>query len=223
MGSRSRSWFGAPAPATALSKAPGPHRDPYLDPHTGILTDLIGACTTIELATAEADPVTAHIRQLFRHPPAPTRDLAELQAIHRLLFQDIYPWAGQLRCRGSAQNDPGGAAVPAGVDDHPLGRFRLRSSGHSRRLVAELDPVHRGGQRCRLAGRSRGSRPRCATGDVRGDPRSRTTPHSAAFLTGPANGQTNTGSTPHWSRTRPVSGRCNRGTVQTSASRRRLE
>ena len=97
MGSRSRSWFGAPAPATALSKAPGPHRARYLDPHTGILTDLIGACTTTELATAEADPVTAHIRQLFHHPPAPTRDLAKLQAIHRLLFQDNFLWAGQLR------------------------------------------------------------------------------------------------------------------------------
>ena len=52
-----------------MSKAPGPHRARYLDPHTGILTDLIGACTTTELATAEADPVTAHIRRLFRHPP----------------------------------------------------------------------------------------------------------------------------------------------------------
>lgn len=195
MGSRSKSWFGAPAPATALSKVPNPHRARYLDPHTGILTDLIGACTATELTTAEADPVTAPIRQLFRHPPAPTQDLAKLQAIHRLLFQDNFPWAGQLRCRGAAQNDPGGAAVPTGVIDHPLGGFRLRSSGHSRRLVAGLDPVHRGGQLGRLPGRGRGSQPRCLAGDVRGDPHFRTSPPSAAFLTGPANGRTNTGST----------------------------
>ena len=71
VGSRSRSWFGARAPATALSEAPGPHRDPYLDPHTKILTKLIGAYTTTELATGEADLVTAHIRQMFRHPPSP--------------------------------------------------------------------------------------------------------------------------------------------------------
>ena len=52
MGSRSRSWFGAPAPATALSDAPNPYRDPYLDPHTGLLANLFGACTTTELTAA---------------------------------------------------------------------------------------------------------------------------------------------------------------------------
>jgi cell filamentation protein len=97
MGSRSRSWFGARAPATALSEASGSYLDPYLDPHTGILTNLIGARTAAELAAAEADLVAVRTLQLFRHPPGPTRDLAELQAIHRHLFQDIYPWAGQLR------------------------------------------------------------------------------------------------------------------------------
>ena len=100
MGSRSRSWFGARAPATALSEAPSPHRDPYLDPHTGILTNLIGARTATELAAAEADLVVVRTLQLWRHPPAPTRNLVELQAIHRHLFQDVYPWAG-IPGRGS--------------------------------------------------------------------------------------------------------------------------
>ena len=107
MGSRSRSWFGARAPATALSEAPGPHRDPYLDPHTGILTNLIGARTAVELAAAEADLVAVRTLQLWRHPPAPTRDLVELQAIHRHLFQDVYPWAGQLRTVDLRKTVPG--------------------------------------------------------------------------------------------------------------------
>lgn len=81
----------------ALSEASRPHLDPYLDPHTGILTNLIGARTATKLNAAEADLVAVPTLQLWRHPPAPTRDLAELQAIHGHLFQDIYPWAGQLR------------------------------------------------------------------------------------------------------------------------------
>lgn len=85
-----------------MSEAPGPHRDPYLDPHTGILTNLIGA-----RAAAEADLVAVRTLQLFRHPPAPTRDLAELQAIHRHLFQDVYPWAGQLRTVDLRKTVPG--------------------------------------------------------------------------------------------------------------------
>ena len=107
MGSRSRSWFGARAPATALSEAPSPHRDPYLDPHTGVLTNLIGARTATELAAAEADLVAVRTLQLWRHPPAPTRDLVELQAIHRHLFQDVYPWAGQLRTVDLRKTVPG--------------------------------------------------------------------------------------------------------------------
>ncbi|WP_144836706.1 Fic/DOC family protein [Kocuria rosea] len=90
-----------------MSEAPGPHHDPYLDPHTGILTNLIGARTAVELAAAEADLVAVRTLQLWRHPPAPTRDLVELQAIHRHLFQDVYPWAGQLRTVDLRKTVPG--------------------------------------------------------------------------------------------------------------------
>ena len=90
-----------------MSEAPDPHHDPYLDPHTGILTHLIGARTAVELAAAEADLVAVRTLQLWRHPPAPTRDLVELQAIHRHLFQDVYPWAGQLRTVDLRKTVPG--------------------------------------------------------------------------------------------------------------------
>lgn len=35
--------------------------------------------------------------QLMDRPPKATGDLAELRAIHRHLFQDVYEWAGELR------------------------------------------------------------------------------------------------------------------------------
>jgi cell filamentation protein len=71
--------------------------DPYLDPSTGVLHNLVGARTPDALAEAEADLVVARAAQLAFRPVAPTCDLAEFRAIHRHLFQDLYAWAGEVR------------------------------------------------------------------------------------------------------------------------------
>ncbi|MBO0871817.1 MAG: Fic family protein [Pseudonocardia sp.] len=71
--------------------------DPYLDPETGILRNLVGARTQQELAAAEGALVFARVVEMADHPPRPTGDLAELRAIHHALFQDLFDWAGQLR------------------------------------------------------------------------------------------------------------------------------
>lgn len=71
--------------------------DPYIDPATGILRNLVGAKTREALGTAEGDLVFARLVQLTERPPAGSGDLAELQAIHRELFQDVFDWAGELR------------------------------------------------------------------------------------------------------------------------------
>lgn len=72
-------------------------RDPYEDESTGVLENLVGAGTVVELAAAEADLVFARTLQLDSVKLPDSRDVAELQAIHRQLFQDVYPWAGELR------------------------------------------------------------------------------------------------------------------------------
>lgn len=71
--------------------------DPYRDESTGLLVNLVGATTDAELSEAEADLVFARTIQLDGTDLPDTRDLAELQAIHRHLFQDVYAWAGELR------------------------------------------------------------------------------------------------------------------------------
>lgn len=71
--------------------------DPYLDPGTGILTNKVGASTWEQLQAAETDLVTLRALQLAARPITGRFDLAHLQAIHRYLFADVYPWAGQLR------------------------------------------------------------------------------------------------------------------------------
>lgn len=71
--------------------------DPYLDPTTGLLANKVGALTKAALDQAEGDLSFVRLVQLVDRPPAATDDLAELRAIHRWLFQDVYEWAGCLR------------------------------------------------------------------------------------------------------------------------------
>lgn len=71
--------------------------DPYLDPETGILRNLVGARTSADLDVAEADLVAVRTAELAERPPPATGDLSELKAIHRALFQDVYAWAGEVR------------------------------------------------------------------------------------------------------------------------------
>ncbi|WP_315915602.1 Fic family protein [Arthrobacter sp. lap29] len=80
-----------------------------MDPISGILRNLVGAKTNTELAAIEADLVAARLIQLRDSVSIePTRDLLEFQAIHRHLFGDIYPWAGQIRTTDLARpgNEP---------------------------------------------------------------------------------------------------------------------
>ncbi|WP_200960500.1 Fic family protein [Oerskovia sp. Root22] len=71
--------------------------DPYLDPQTGLLRNLVGARTKEELDKVEGDLVFTRLVPLMEQPVAATGDLRELRAIHKHLFQDVYEWAGQLR------------------------------------------------------------------------------------------------------------------------------
>ncbi|WP_309617108.1 Fic family protein [Salinibacterium sp.] len=71
--------------------------DPYLDPDTGLLRNLVGARTNPELDAAEGALVVARALQLRDYPVRSTGDLDEFRAIHRHLFQDVYAWAGEIR------------------------------------------------------------------------------------------------------------------------------
>jgi cell filamentation protein len=81
--------------------------DPYLDPRTGLLRNLVGADTDADLVAAEGALVFTRAVQLHDQPPKPTGDLAELQAIHRHLFQDLFDWAGTLRTVDIRKNTEG--------------------------------------------------------------------------------------------------------------------
>ncbi|WP_325347331.1 Fic/DOC family protein, partial [Xylophilus sp.] len=71
--------------------------DPYLDPSTGLLRNNVGARDQAELDRIEAamSAVRAYELQRMRAPEG--FDLGHLRTVHRHLFGDVYPWAGELR------------------------------------------------------------------------------------------------------------------------------
>lgn len=87
--------------------------DPYLDPRTGILANKVGARTQSELDVAEGELVPFRAVQLDDHPIQGRFDLDHLRAIHRHLFQDVYPFAGEVRTVNIHKlNDPGSGFFP---------------------------------------------------------------------------------------------------------------
>ena len=71
--------------------------DPYLDPRTGLFRNRLGLTDRAELATAEKRLTTARIGQLRQRRLPGNYDLDHLRVFHWTIFQDVYPWAGQLR------------------------------------------------------------------------------------------------------------------------------
>ncbi len=71
--------------------------DPYLDPSTGVFRNRLGLTDRAALAAAEVELSSVRIDQLkYRRLPG-RYDLGHLRAFHWTIFQDVYPWAGQLR------------------------------------------------------------------------------------------------------------------------------
>jgi cell filamentation protein len=71
--------------------------DPYVYPGTSVLRNHFGIRDAAELAQLEAAISAGRIAQLEREPIPGHHDTAHLQAVHRKIFGDLYPWAGELR------------------------------------------------------------------------------------------------------------------------------
>lgn len=71
--------------------------DPYVDPATGVLVNLLGIEDEETLRATEAELAALRIAELHQDPPRGDFDLDHLCEIHRRIFRDVYGWAGQLR------------------------------------------------------------------------------------------------------------------------------
>lgn len=72
-------------------------QDHYLDPETGVLKNKLGIKNEEGLQQAEASFVAWRSFQLHENPLAGRFDLEHFKAIHKVLFGDIYDWAGEIR------------------------------------------------------------------------------------------------------------------------------
>lgn len=89
----SPSWCDESGLGTALAE----FIDPYVDAASGVLRNRLGLRDQRELDAAENELAWARTVELRRTTLSRTNDLAELRAIHRHLFQDVYDWAGHVR------------------------------------------------------------------------------------------------------------------------------
>jgi cell filamentation protein len=115
--------------------------DPYLDPETGVLRNLVRARTKDSVEDAEGSLSFARLVQLMDRHPKPTGDLTELRAIHRQLFQDLYDWAGQIRTVDIRKNVEGAEFfLPSGM----IERASAFAAGelHSDNALRGLDRGH---------------------------------------------------------------------------------
>ncbi len=71
--------------------------DPYVYPGTDVLRNRLDIRDAADLAEREAALSAIRIAQFERRRIPGGYDLAHLRATHRLIFGDVYPWAGELR------------------------------------------------------------------------------------------------------------------------------
>lgn len=71
--------------------------DPYTNPASGILYNKLGIESAADLEQAERGITRTALMLLRASPVGPTYDLDHLRAIHKVIFSDIYEWAGEIR------------------------------------------------------------------------------------------------------------------------------
>lgn len=80
--------------------------DPYIDPATGCLHNLLGAQTSEELKMLEGIQARAGLGRALAHlATCPAIDMAAWRDVHRILFGALYPFAGQIRSIGIGRAD----------------------------------------------------------------------------------------------------------------------
>lgn len=129
--------------------------DPYVDPRTGVLRNLLGLTDAAGLAQAEARLAAAAEVVLFaEHLHLGHYDLPHLRSIHRHLFRAIYDWAGELRTVNMTKGDtvfalvewlePQAEQVFAWLADehHLLNQPRDQFIEGASRFLSDLNALH---------------------------------------------------------------------------------
>ena len=127
--------------------------DPYLDPASGVLRNLLGITDAGELAQVEAALSASRLIDLERRRLPGSYDLDHLRAFHRYILGDVFGWAGELRtvsiAKGSLFCLPQHLAT-AGADvfgrlaaaDRLRGLNRDQFIGRTAEFLADVNALH---------------------------------------------------------------------------------
>ncbi len=80
--------------------------DPYVDPASGCLRNRLGITDQAELQNAERSASLLREQSIRMYGLPGDYDLPHLQAFHHTIFQDVYPWAGEIRTCELARTHP---------------------------------------------------------------------------------------------------------------------
>ena len=78
--------------------------DPYSEAN-GVLKNKLGIMNTKDLNEVEADLAVLAVKELLTRPIPQEFSVVVLQAIHKEIFEEVYPWAGEFRKVDIAKGD----------------------------------------------------------------------------------------------------------------------
>lgn len=109
----------------------------YFYPGTQTLKNVPGIRDAAALQKFETSAVVAREIQLRTDPPPRTFTVEHYTAIHRHLFQDVYPWAGRMRAVEVSKGDTDFAPMktPTGLDLTAQGKLIMNALGVERHLT----------------------------------------------------------------------------------------
>jgi len=127
--------------------------DPYLDPVSSVLRNVLGITDPGELAQVEAALSASRLIDLERRRLPGNYDMDHLRAFHRYILGDVFAWAGELRtvsiAKGSLFCLPQ-HLVTAGADvfgrlaaaDRLRGLNREQFIGRTAEFLADVNALH---------------------------------------------------------------------------------
>ena len=111
--------------------------DTQADDH-GVLRNKLGITDQALLTEVAAEFAYIRVAELTIRPLRSHFDAAHLRAIHRHIFQDVFPWAGEFRTVRTSRSDSFGFPPPVFIVQSLDGIFaKLASEDHLKALHAD--------------------------------------------------------------------------------------
>ena len=143
--------------------------DPYIYPGIEVLRNIPGIRNPERLAALEASVTVARLVELDASALHGQFDAAHLRGVHRHIFQDIYPWAGEYRTVNISKGGQFfGAAAFVGKaldgvlqelprEDYLTGCDRRTFAGRAGPYMSEINAIRSGTVTAALSGNSYGN------------------------------------------------------------------